>query len=59
MDRIEILTHASSMHDAKQLDALKSTLIGDLRDAADFEIDEVTKHWPSSSSSPAASSETF
>ncbi len=43
MDRIEILTHASSMHDAKQLDALKSTLIGDLRDAADFEIDEVTK----------------
>jgi len=43
MNKIEILTHASSLHDAKQLDALKSELVADLRAAADFDIEEVKK----------------
>jgi len=43
MNKIEIVTHASSLHDAKQLDALKSELVADLRAAADFDIEEVKK----------------
>lgn len=37
------MTHASTLHDEAQLDALKSRLLGDLRSGADFEIAEVTK----------------
>ncbi len=44
MNKIEVLTHASPLQqDAKKLRALKSSLLTGLRDAADFEIDEVTK----------------
>ena len=43
MNKIEVLTHASTLHDEAQLDALKSELIGDLRAVADFEIAEVKK----------------
>ena len=43
MSKIEILTHGSSLHDAKQLDALKSELIADLRAVADFDIEVVKK----------------
>lgn len=43
MNKIEILTHASKLHDKAQLDALKSKLLGDLREIADFEIAEVKK----------------
>jgi len=43
MNKIEILTHASSLHDATQLDALKSELLGDLRAVANFDIEEVKK----------------
>jgi len=43
MNRIEVLTHASSLHDEAQLDTLKSNLLDDLRAGADFEIAEVKK----------------
>jgi L-fucose isomerase-like protein len=43
MNKIEILSHASSLHDAKQLNALKSQLLGSLRAIAEFEIEEVKK----------------
>ncbi|MCK5828573.1 hypothetical protein KAH43_08645, partial [Candidatus Bipolaricaulota bacterium] len=43
MNKIEVLTHASTLHDEAQLDALKSKLLGDLRASADFDIAEVTK----------------
>ena len=43
MNRIEVLTHASTLHDEAQLDALKSRLLDDLRAVADFEITEVKK----------------
>ncbi|MFC2083391.1 hypothetical protein ACFLSG_05100 [Candidatus Bipolaricaulota bacterium] len=43
MNKIEVLTHASSIPDAAQLDALKSKLLDDLRAVADFDIEEVKK----------------
>jgi len=43
MNKIEVLTHASTLHDKEQLDALKSRLLDDLRTVADFEITEVKK----------------
>jgi len=43
MNRIEVLTHASTLHDEAQLNALKSKLLGDLRASADFDIADVTK----------------
>lgn len=43
MNKIEVLTHASSLHDRAQLDALKSKLLDDLRAIASFEISEVKK----------------
>jgi L-fucose isomerase-like protein len=43
MNKIEVLTHASALHDKAQLDALKSKLLDDLRAIAGFEIAEVKK----------------
>ena len=43
MNKIEVLTHASSLHDEAQLETLKSKLLGDLSASADFEITEVSK----------------
>jgi L-fucose isomerase-like protein len=43
MDKIEVLTHASSLHNEAELNALKSGLLDDLRAAADFDIAEVKK----------------
>ncbi len=43
MNKIEVLTHASSLHDAAQSITLKSKLLGDLRAVADFDISEVKK----------------
>jgi len=43
MNKIEVLTHASSLHDEAQLEALKSKLLGELRASADFDIEEVKK----------------
>ncbi|MBU1050712.1 hypothetical protein KKG90_11890 [Candidatus Bipolaricaulota bacterium] len=37
------MTHASTLHDKAQLDALKSRLLNGLREVADFEIAEVKK----------------
>lgn len=41
MNKIEVLTHASSLHNAAQLDMLKTKLINDLRAAAEFDITAV------------------
>ena len=43
MNKIEVLTHASSLHDAAQLDVLKSKLLDDLRAVAKFDIQAVKK----------------
>ena len=43
MNKIEVLTHASSLHDAAELNALKSDLLDDLRGTAQFDIEEVKK----------------
>lgn len=43
MNKIEVLTHASSLHDEAELNALKSGLLDDLRAVADFDIAEVKK----------------
>jgi len=43
MNGIEVLTHASSLHGAVQLDALKSKLLDDLRAVAEFDIKAVKK----------------
>lgn len=43
MNRIEVLPHASSIHDTAELDALKSKLLDDLRAVAEFKIEEVKK----------------
>jgi L-fucose isomerase-like protein len=43
MNKIEVLTHASKLQDAKQLQALKSRLLEELRALADFKIEEVKK----------------
>ena len=43
MNKIEVLTHASSLHDAAELNALKSDLLDDLRGTAQFDFEEVKK----------------
>ena len=43
MNKIEVLTHASKLHDAKQLNALKAGLLAEWRKLADFKIEEVKK----------------
>jgi len=43
MAKVEILTRASALHEKRALDAMKRTLIEALRQAAPFEIEEVTK----------------
>ena len=43
MAKIEILTRASALHEKSALDAMKKTLIEALRQAAPFEVEEVTK----------------
>lgn len=43
MNKIEVLTHASKLHDAKQVNALKSALLTEWRKLADFKIEEVKK----------------
>lgn len=43
MNKIEVLSHASPLHDEAQLKALKTRLLNDLRETADFEIQDVSK----------------
>ena len=43
MNKIEVLTHASALHDAVQLDTLKLKLLDDLRALAEFDIEAVKK----------------
>lgn len=43
MNKIEVLTHASSLHDATELDALKLKLLDDFRAVAEFDIKAVKK----------------
>ena len=43
MNKIEVLTHASALHDAVQLDTLKLKLLDDLRALAGFDIEAVKK----------------
>ena len=43
MNKIEVLTHASALHDAVQLDTLKLKLLDDWRALAEFDIEAVKK----------------